>query len=267
MKTSIVEKLDQLLPLERLNACAEECRALYNDADPYAHVVLDNVFDEDILREIVSEFEIATDKWKYYETKYEKKLQMSADEQLGTVTRLFLHALNSNPFLNFLEEVSGVQGLLPDMSYEGGGLHSIPKGGKLGVHVDFNYHKQLNVFRRLNVILYLNEDWQEEYGGAFEMWNEDRTECKKQVYPLFNRMVIFNTTSTSYHGHPHPLTCPDNITRKSLALYYYTEGDRGEQSNKHHSTVWINERGGTEEIGKQGLLDRLLNKARRVLKG
>ena len=267
MKTSIVEKLDKLLPIERLNACVEDYKDLYNEAYPYAHAVFDNVFDEEVLREIVSEFEISADKWKYYETKYEKKLQMSADKEFGTVTRCFLHALNSSPFLNFLEEMTGIAGLIPDMSYAGGGLHSIPKGGKLGVHVDFNYHKQLNVFRRLNVILYLNENWKEEYGGAFEMWNADRTACKKQVYPLFNRMVIFNTTSSSYHGHPIPLECPDNVTRKSLALYYYTAGERGGQSDKHHSTVWINEKGGTEEIGQQGLLLRALNKTKRILKG
>jgi Rps23 Pro-64 3,4-dihydroxylase Tpa1-like proline 4-hydroxylase len=266
MKESIVAKLDNLLPVEKLKACAQEYKDRYNSAEPYAHVVLDNVFDEEILREIISEFEISTDKWKQYDTKYEKKLQMSTDEEFGTLTRMFLHTLNSHPFLQFLEEITGIQSLLPDMSYAGGGLHSIPVGGKLGVHVDFNYHKQLNVFRRLNVILYLNEEWDEEYGGAFEMWDKDRTACQKKVYPLFNRMVIFNTTSSSYHGHPHPLACPPDRTRKSLALYYYTASDKGDQLSNPHSTVWITEKGGTEELGKKTFMQRLYTKARNIFR-
>jgi len=260
MQSHIVEKLDKLLPTEKLAGYVEEYKAAYNSQEPYPHVVLDSVFDEDILREVIKEFDISAEKWKNYETKYEKKMQMSADEHFGVVTRIFLHTLNSHPFLNFLEEITGINGLIPDMSYMGGGLHSIPTGGRLGVHVDFNVHTPLSLFRRLNVILYLNEGWDESYGGAFEMWDKDRTECKKEVYPMFNRMVIFNTTSTSYHGHPHPIECPDDVTRKSLALYYYTSNDRGEQSDKTHSTVWINEKGQTEELGKQGLIDKFKNK-------
>jgi Rps23 Pro-64 3,4-dihydroxylase Tpa1-like proline 4-hydroxylase len=267
MKESIVNKLGALLPIEKLDAHAEQYKDQYNNAEPYAHAVIDNVFDEEILREIISEFEVSTDKWKEYETKYEKKLQLSQDAEFGSLTRIFLHALNSDPFIKFLEKTTGIYGLLPDMSYAGGGLHSIPVGGKLGVHVDFNYHKELNVFRRLNVILYLNENWKDEYGGALEMWNADRTECVKSVLPVFNRMVIFTTTSTSYHGHPHPLTCPDNATRKSLALYYYTAGERGEQSNKHHSTVWINEQGKTEELGKKGLVAKVVAKLKSIWRG
>jgi len=122
----------------------------------------------------------------------------------------------------------------------------------------------MGVFRRLNVILYLNENWQESYGGAFELWDKDRIEAKKQVYPLFNRLVIFSTTSSSYHGHPHPLTCPENVTRKSLALYYYTSQDRGDQLSSEHSTVWVTETGKTEELGKVSLVRKVANKLKKI---
>ncbi|MCP4473325.1 MAG: hypothetical protein GY821_01880 [Gammaproteobacteria bacterium] len=107
--------------------------------------------------------------------------------------------------------------------------------------------EKLNLERRLNVLLYLNKDWQEDYGGHFEMWcgktsdNGDHylTECVDRILPLFNRFVVFSTSETSYHGHPDPLLCPEDRSRKSLALYYYTV-DRPEiEQAAPHSTIFV----------------------------
>ncbi len=106
----------------------------------------------------------------------------------------------------------------------------IAKGGKLGIHADFNKQPTNGLDRRVNVLLYLNESWKEEWGGHLELW--DSKECVTKINPIMNRMVVFNTSSTSFHGHPHPLTCPDDVFRKSLALYYYTEG-RPEKTQSH----------------------------------
>src|SRR5438034_178076 len=83
-------------------------------------------------------------------------------------------------------------------------VHAEP-GGFLKVHVDFNVHPKLKLDRRLNMLIYLNKEWREEWGGDLELWDADRTMCRKKIAPLFNRTVVFSTGDSSFHGHPHPL--------------------------------------------------------------
>jgi Rps23 Pro-64 3,4-dihydroxylase Tpa1-like proline 4-hydroxylase len=131
-----------------------------------------------------------------------------------------LAALNSSRFVAFLEGLTGISGLVADPHYRGGGLHQILPGGRLGIHADFNFYPKLKLYRRLNVIVYLNQNWQESYGGHLELWDKATLKSVKRVLPTFNRMVVFDTSSKSLHGHPEPLTCPEGRSRKSLALYY-----------------------------------------------
>jgi hypothetical protein len=119
----------------------------------------------------------------------------------------------------------------------GGGLHQIERGGYLKIHADFNRHPKFKLERRLNLLLYLNENWKEEYGGHLELWNREMTHFVHKILPTFNRCVIFNTTDTSYHGHPEPLACPQGMTRKSLALYYYSNGRPAEEESPEHGTL------------------------------
>ncbi|NJM87615.1 MAG: 2OG-Fe(II) oxygenase [Hydrococcus sp. RU_2_2] len=154
------------------------------------------------------------------------------------ITRLLLYQMNGATFVNFLEKLTGIEGIIPDPHLVGGGLHQIERGGYLKIHVDFNKHGKLNLDRRLNLLLYLNKNWQEEYGGNLELWDRDMIKCQKKILPIFNRCVIFSTTDFSYHGHPEPLTCPEGRTRKSLALYYYSNGRPPEEVSNGHSTVF-----------------------------
>jgi len=140
--------------------------------------------------------------------------------------------------LQFLETLTGIKGIVPDPYFVGGGLHQIKPGGKLGVHADFNHHEKLNLDRRINVLIYLNKDWKEEYGGHFELWNKEMTAAEQKILPLFNRCAIFSTTSTSFHGHPTPLSCPPDRTRKSIATYYYSNGRPAEEVGESHSTLF-----------------------------
>jgi Rps23 Pro-64 3,4-dihydroxylase Tpa1-like proline 4-hydroxylase len=119
-----------------------------------------------------------------------------------------------------------------------GGLHQIERGGFLDVHIDFNVHPKLRLDRRLNMLIYLNHDWPEEYGGHLELWSRDMTSCEKRILPLFNRTVIFSTTDGSFHGHPRPLSCPEGRTRKSVSLYYYTSGRPEEERSPAHDTIF-----------------------------
>jgi hypothetical protein len=143
-------------------------------------------------------------------------------EDCDAPARQLFHFFNSRPMLEFLEGLSTIQGLLPDPYFVGGGYHETSRGGKLGVHADFRINDQLHLHRRMNVIVYLNERWQDEWGGFLELWDRKMTAKVKAVAPVFNRCVIFNTDADSFHGHPDPLATPEGVLRRSIALYYYT---------------------------------------------
>ncbi len=145
--------------------------------------------------------------------------------------------------------MTGIEGLIADPHFEGGGLHQIERGGHLKVHADFNRHPHTQLDRRLNVLVYLNRDWQPEYGGALELWNRDMSRSEAQILPYFNRCVVFSTTSTSFHGHPEPLNCPEGRTRKSLALYYYTKDRPASERRDEHNTLFQARPG--EEFGDE----------------
>ncbi|WP_226663868.1 2OG-Fe(II) oxygenase [Microbulbifer aggregans] len=251
---------NKFVPWEKLDKIASENKEEYINAYPFSHGVYDDIFEPDILDQVIKEFEEGNKKWRAFENDYERKLQMNRDLSLGPVTRALIHNLNSAPFLEFLEQLTGIGGLIADPYLHGAGLHKIERGGKLGVHVDFNGHKRMNVYRRLNVLIYLNKNWKSEWGGDFQLWSNDKLSCEKSVPPLFNRMAIFSTTSNSFHGHPEPLQCPEDRKRLSLALYYYTANDHGPQKRKLHSTLFMNERGKAEQINKpQNFLNRVKN--------
>jgi hypothetical protein len=138
------------------------------------------------------------------------------------MTREVLAQLNNARFPDILENLTGTQGLIADICLVGGGLHQIGCSGKLDTRADFNYYEANQLPCRLTVLAYLNRGWKSEWGGQLELWPDDFSFGGRRIDPVSIRMVIFATTSTSFHGHPKPLTCPVNVTRKSLALYCYT---------------------------------------------
>jgi Rps23 Pro-64 3,4-dihydroxylase Tpa1-like proline 4-hydroxylase len=222
-----------------LDDLATQYREAYAQAHPFPHIVIDNFLPEAILDKILEEFpQPKSIEWQKFENVSEKKLAASSEFQIQEMTRLLLYQMNGATFVNFLEKLTGIEGIIPDPHLVGGGLHQIERGGYLKIHVDFNKHGKLNLDRRLNLLLYLNKDWQEEYGGNLELWDRDMIKCQKKILPIFNRCVIFSTTDFSYHGHPEPLTCPEGRTRKSLALYYYSNGRPPEEVSNGHSTVF-----------------------------
>ena len=203
-------------------------------------MVIEELVDPALLREVVAEFD-AMDRtpWHHTERATERKYSTEDFQRFGPTTRSVMSQLNAAPFMAFLEKLTGIAGLIPDPHLRGGGLHEIRRGGSLGVHADFNFYKRLNLFRRLNLLLYLNENWSEEWGGHLELWDRTGKRCMQRIAPIFNRAVIFDTSNFSYHGHPHPLECPDNRSRKSLALYYYTVEAPADEDRTPHTTLFI----------------------------
>jgi 2OG-Fe(II) oxygenase superfamily len=234
---------DTLLPL------AESRREEFAGAEPFPHIVIDHLVPDDVLEEVLKEFpEPEDDRWFRFEHAKSRKLAMHEDWSFGPSTRQLLSELNSAVFVKFLESLTSIDGLIPDPKLHGGGLHQIEPGGFLKIHTDFNFHKTWNLDRRINVLVYLNRGWEENWGGNLELWNDAMTECRA-ISPLFNRTVIFATTDTSKHGHPDPLRCPPGETRRSLALYYYSNGRPEAEQTISHQTLHFERPGEVLEGG------------------
>jgi hypothetical protein len=196
----------------------------YRSADPYPHTVIDDFLDPALLRRAAAEFPAVTDDWIHYAHVNEQKFGQTSRARFPGTLGAIVDALNSDEFVSALSALTGIEGLVADPALEGGGLHQSERGGFLNVHADFTVHPHHRDWRRrINVLVYLNEDWRDEYGGHLELWDRGMARCVRRVLPVFNRAVIFNTDPDSFHGHPDPLTCPEGRTRKSIALYYFTK--------------------------------------------
>src|SRR5205085_5418124 len=207
----------------RLAALAASEADRYRQARPFPHAVFDDFLPATIVGALVDEFPpAAASGWHHFESADERKLASTENIDVGPTAREVFGALNSSSFIGFLEQLTGISGLIPDPHFVGGGLHQIERGGFLPVHAAFNVHPLMRVYRRLNLLLYLNRDWDVSFGGHLELWEPDMSRCARRILPIANRCVVFDTGRRSLHGHPAPLACPEGWTRKSLALYYYT---------------------------------------------
>ena len=241
---------------ELLTEVANEHRDRYRAAEPFPHTVIEGLFPEDVLDEVIRAFPPPDSPvWKEYDNYHERKLETQGEGRVGEAASFLLYQLNSAPFLRFLETLTGIPQILPDPYFVGGGLHQITPGGKLGIHADYSAHGRLPLHRRVNVLVYLNRDWKEEYGGALELWSKDKSRCVRQILPVFNRTVVFTITDWAFHGHPEPMTCPEGTTRKSLALYYFTvDRPAGETIPGKTSTLFVQRPG--EEVPKGTVFSR-----------
>ena len=199
----------------------------YRNATPFPHVIIDNFLEPEVLRAVLADFPSSQDKPFFDRDQERLKFQYQPQEIRSGLIRNLFAELNSRTFLRFLEELTGIKGLISDPHFEGGGLHETKRGGHLGIHADFNLHGEMKVERRLNLLVYLNEDWDDQYRGELELWDRQMKECVVRVKPVFGRSVIFSTALDSYHGHPDPLECPADRSRRSIATYYYTASEDG----------------------------------------
>ena len=219
----------------------------YATAQPFPHIVIDDFLLPDVLEQAMREFPVpeAIADWRRVNDCDDKgrvaavlKLGYSNELEFGPALRRVIHELNSAPFLRYVGALTGIEHLIPDPHMIGGGLHQYLPGAVLRIHADFNRLPGAMLDRRLNLLLYLNPVWNADWGGALELWDESMQRCEVSVQPVANRCVVFSTTSTSYHGMPDPLMCPPETTRRSLALYYYSNGRPESELQPDHSTLW-----------------------------
>lgn len=208
---------------EDLKDVGSELAEQYAAADPFPHIVIDDFLDPRLIDQILEFFPRRADAdSQYFERDQERFKRSYQPDYLPPQLRGLFYAFNARPFIRVIENITGIRGLVPDPFFMGGGFHEISNGGHLSVHADFNHHKPMDLERRVNVLIYLNKDWKEAYGGQLELWRPDMSEQVQSIVPIVNRCAIFTTTQESMHGNPTPVAHPDGISRKSIALYYYT---------------------------------------------
>lgn len=223
-------------PLDR-----EQLRDAYRAASPFPHMVIDGFLDPQVAAQAARSFEPfeqARLKGREFSAVNEsRKVQIVDPTRFPDPIRQISDAIAAPSFLADLAFITGIESLLWDHGYAGGGMHQTDQSGWLDVHVDFNFNEQLQLHRRLNILIYLNPSWDERWGGLLELWNADVTRREHAITPVLNRCVVFTTSDISYHG-VTAVQCPPGVQRCSFAAYYYTEqppeGWRGEK----HSTIF-----------------------------
>ena len=224
---------------------AADLRKEFAPARPYAHLILDNFLEPAFCEALRQEFPPFDEKAARNEMgNTGRKAVVSGIAALGPAYRKFDHLMGSREFLGWVTAATGIPALLYDPEYVGGGTHENLHGQELDFHVDFNYHPSRFLHRRLNLIVFLNPEWEEAWGGCLELrhdpWVEEEASAVR-IRPLLNRAVLFETTETSWHGFSR-ICLPEgreHLSRRSLAVYFYTKERPAEQTGRAHSTVYI----------------------------
>ena len=211
----------------------------YQTAQPFPHIVLDDFLPEGLARELSAAFPVDTDEgWIVRDNADNRRRYQHDETKVPLRLREMLREFNSRQFVLFLETVTGIDNLFPDPYFIGGGVHVSEQGDFLNVHADFNWHHKLQAFRRVNALLFLPDEWHEEWAGANELWSLDMSKPEVVTYPFFNRLLIFSTSEGSNHGQPVPNACPPGVYRKVLNLYYYTSAREDEAGVEPHFTLY-----------------------------
>ena len=239
-------------PLEDLLAQADAHADAYVAADPFPHGVYDGIFDLGGLRQVVAELPGRGESWTTWDTANEWKHCFDRPDRFGPAARQLCDELNGSEFVRYLERLTGIDGLIPDPHLTAAGYFEIERGGFLNVHVDFARNPKLSLVRRVNVLLYLNEGWEADWGGQLELWRSLEDGPVRSVVPLMNRMVVF-TTPDAPHGHPRPVASPDGRSRLCFSAYYFTSPDKADSPEARNGVLFSEQpsRGGLGGIARR----------------
>jgi Rps23 Pro-64 3,4-dihydroxylase Tpa1-like proline 4-hydroxylase len=204
-----------------LDHLVDECRENYRTARPWPHLILDGLIDPALIAAAeAQELERALNLEIH---RGNRMVKAESPEVSGNAAKEILDSLLTPQFVSFLEKVTGIPCLISDPTHAWAGIHVSPPGTSQALHRDFRLHPDNGLFHRVNVLVYLNSDWKEEYGGMLELWSTGKKAFGQQVEPVAGRLVLFETTPFAYHGVPDPVRFPPGRARISLASYYYTD--------------------------------------------
>lgn len=230
MKLSLLNEID--IPAMRMEMAG---------APAFPHFCIDNFLEEAFANEVHDAFPSYADAEKagrVFSTVNEKrKVQITESDKFPPAIYKLHKLLASDEFVHAMSEMTGIENLIADPRLVGGGIHETNAGGHLDVHIDFNYNPDTGLHRRLNILVFFNKEWPEEYGGVLDLWDKEVKECQGRFSPLFNRAAGFATSELSWHG-VTPITCPPDKMRRSFAVYYYTKEAPPGWNGKAHSTIF-----------------------------
>jgi hypothetical protein len=216
-------------------------RAKFRSAKPFPHMIIDNFLAPEAAAEVARSYpsfeQAQAMGFMFNFVNEQRKIQITDSKKFPDPVRKLNEAISSPQFLGDLEYITGIKGILADEQLSGGGMHLTGSGGRLDVHVDFNLIEDRKLFRRLNILIYLNPVWQEEWGGHIELWDKDVRSCLQRCQPALNRCLIFETSDISYHGVAR-VTAPPDMVRHSFAAYYYTREAPPHWNGTSHSTLF-----------------------------
>jgi len=233
---------DTILDLSSLNV--NYFKNVFTNASPFKHIILDNIINEKLLNNALNEInnipesELLSEYVLGIENVQINKFSYREFNKLNYISRIKDY-FESDIFIDWLEKVTGIDNLQKDTTHNGAGIHIIKQNGKLDIHSDFNRHRSTMKYRRLNLLLYLNKDYKEDYNGHLELWNKEMTVCEQKIAPLFNRIVLFKVDDDANHGHPE-IWNSEKTNRTSLALYYYTDDRPEHEKSENYNAVWKN---------------------------
>ena len=231
---------------------------------PYRHIMVDNFLTEDFANTLYLNFPGKDKMSRTYQGLNENKSEGSGFENFHPGFTQLRSVFMSPEFNKALSKITGIDGLFTVEDGLGAGVHHSVNGGYLDIHIDFNIHHIRNIHRRVNLLIYLNKDWKESFGGMLELWNADVSKLEKSYLPSFNRCVIFETNEISYHGF-NKMTLPEGLGRKSIYGYFYT--DLREDAKGYHDTIFKArpEEGLAKKI-KTDVKETVKNTGKRILK-
>jgi hypothetical protein len=218
---------------------AVEAAPRYQSATPFPHVVFDDFLDPALALELARTFPGPDDiEWVERRNANNIRRFQHDETKLPLTIRAMLREFNARQFILFVETLTGIDNLLPDPYFIGGGPHLAGTNDYLNIHADFNWHHKLQAYRRVNALLYLNPDWREEWAGELELWERDMSRRVRAYAPMFNRLIVFNVADDSHHGQPAPLRCPEGTYRRALNLYFYTTHQNPAEMAAPHFTAY-----------------------------
>jgi Rps23 Pro-64 3,4-dihydroxylase Tpa1-like proline 4-hydroxylase len=214
----------------------------YSKSKPFEHVVIDDFLDVTYAEKIFQRFPTINDTWHEYKNPIEVKYTYDNINDLNVEIKNYFYYLSHPEMIHIMQQITSINDLEYDEFLHGAGVHMHPRYGRLNIHLDYEKHPYSGKERRLNIILFMSKEWNTDWNGANELWNDDVSQCIKKTNVKFNRAIIFKTNDISWHGLPDKILCPENIFRKSLAYYYVSPLNTKKNENEYRKKAKFTKR-------------------------
>jgi hypothetical protein len=242
--TSDIDLADRILTVfddPRYRDLALGLRDSFASATPFPHIVIDDFLPASLAESLAAAYpDPSTDDvpWRTHDNVNVSRRFLEDVQYFPPTLRRFADAVTARQFLLFLETISGIDCLIADPYFIGGGAMVSGRGDFLKSHADFNWHHKLQAHRRLNALLYLTPDWDAAWGGELELRSPDDGNVERRVAPAFNRLVVFAVSDEAVHGQPEPLRCPPDVYRRVFSMFLYTTRRDDAEWNEPHFTLY-----------------------------